>query len=220
MPALSSHAPKTRRPRRERTTAPAHMAQGSSVTTSVQSSRRQRPRSREALRMARSSACAVESWSRTVRLLARVRTAPSRITTAPTGTSPAAAASAAAASASRIHSCSLNRSGSSYRGFFVRDLGLREGDLAIGTFGRHDVVALVELTTEDRERQRILNQPLNRPLERSCAIRRVVTFRCQRMLRLGRQLERELPLRKELPQPRELQLHDVLELCLAERPEH
>src|SRR4030095_5440570 len=111
-------------------------------------------------RIARSSACAVESWSRTVRLLARVRTAPSWMTTAPTGTSPAAAASAAAASASRIHSCPRNRSASCYGGFFLRRLGLLEHDLAVGTLGGHDVVALVESTAEDRERQRVLNQSL------------------------------------------------------------
>ena len=60
-PAFGSVAPKTRRPTRALTMAPAHIAHGSSVTTSVQSSSRQWPTTAAASRRARISAWAVGS---------------------------------------------------------------------------------------------------------------------------------------------------------------
>src|SRR6266511_1643686 len=76
---------------RARTIAPAHIAQGSSVHTTVTPVRRQRPSVRAASWMASSSAWAVGSFA-----LSRA--------TAPTGTSPRAPASPARASASRMAS--------------------------------------------------------------------------------------------------------------------
>jgi len=61
IPAFSSHAPNTSAFTRDSTIAPAHIAHGSSVTYSVQSSSRHDPRARAASRNASSSAWAVGS---------------------------------------------------------------------------------------------------------------------------------------------------------------
>ena len=84
--------------------APAHIAQGSSVTHRSQPSSRDVPsacgrRAAPPSRHGRSG-----SLSSRMRLRATATTAPSRITTAPTGTSPAAAAARASSSARRIGS--------------------------------------------------------------------------------------------------------------------
>ncbi len=60
-PAFRSAAPNTRVRTRALMRAPAHMTQGSKVTTRSQSSRRQRPRCWAASRRANTSACAVGS---------------------------------------------------------------------------------------------------------------------------------------------------------------
>ena len=86
---------------RESTIAPAHMAQGSSVTTSEQSVRSRSPRCFAAIRSASNSACEVPSPSRRMRFWAIARIAPVVLSTitAPTGTSPASAAARASTSA-------------------------------------------------------------------------------------------------------------------------
>jgi len=60
-PAFVSDAPNTKVWTRALMSAPAHMTQGSSVTTRSQPSRRQRPRCWAASRRANTSACAVGS---------------------------------------------------------------------------------------------------------------------------------------------------------------
>ena len=84
--------------------APAHIAQGSSVTHRSHPSSLPVPSAPSAARIASISACAVGSPSDRIRLAAVAISAPSRVTTAPTGTSPAAPAFTAASSAQRIGS--------------------------------------------------------------------------------------------------------------------
>src|SRR5215813_14841642 len=75
-PALGSAAPYTRRAIRAATSAPAHMVQGSSVTTSVCPSSRHRPAAAAAARSATISACAVGSRCSSRWLWARATTLP------------------------------------------------------------------------------------------------------------------------------------------------
>ncbi len=82
-----------------------------------------------------------------------------------------------------------------------------------------DRVAVDELALEHGHRQRILNQPLDRPLERPRAERRIVAFLGEHALRLGRHLERDLALGEQLLEPRELEVDDLLDLLGAERVE-
>ena len=88
-PVLGSHAPKTIRCTRAPTAAPAHIAQGSNVTTRVHPSRRHpSPTDLAAARSASTSACAVGSPSASRRLTASATTLPCGSTTrAATGTS-------------------------------------------------------------------------------------------------------------------------------------
>src|SRR5688572_12251000 len=84
--------------------APAHMAQGSSVTHRSQPSSREVPSVAAAARSATISAWAVGSLPSRMRLRLTAIGSPSRMTTAPTGTSPASAAARASARARRIGS--------------------------------------------------------------------------------------------------------------------
>ena len=84
---------------REFTSAPAHITHGSSVTYSVQSTRRQCPTAAAASRSASTSACAVGSPVSSRSLCRRAITTPSRTTTAPIGTSSCASAARASSSA-------------------------------------------------------------------------------------------------------------------------
>ena len=79
-PAFGSAAPKTSRPTRALTIAPAHIGQGSSVTTIVQSSSRQWPTAAAASRTARISAWAVGSPVSSRSLCRAAITSPSRTT--------------------------------------------------------------------------------------------------------------------------------------------
>ncbi len=88
---------------RERTMAPAHIAQGSSVTYNVHPSSLQWPLACAARRIATASAWAVGSPRVWVRLWPAASSSPARTITAPTGTSPSSPATAASSSARRIH---------------------------------------------------------------------------------------------------------------------
>src|SRR5918996_987875 len=109
-PAFGSTAPYTSRDTRANTEAPAHIAHGSRVTTSVYPSRRHERRCPAAACSARISACAVGS-ARASRAFRPVpTTTPSASsTTAPTGTSPASRAALASANAARIAPSSAAR---------------------------------------------------------------------------------------------------------------
>ena len=85
-------APKTKRPNRAATSAPAHMGHGSSVTTRVAVDKRHPPSAAAASRSASISAWAVGSPECSRSLCRAATTSPLTRTTAPTGTSPCASA--------------------------------------------------------------------------------------------------------------------------------
>src|SRR5919112_223707 len=158
---------------------PAHWAQGSSVMYIVASGSRSSPTFWSARCNASSSAWAVGSRRCTVSLYASANTSPSAITTAPTGTS------------SRTEAARANRRAASIP---ARSLGdgvpLRTGHL--GNCGRRgiqpperepvavplhpDGIALVEVPLQQLQRDRILQQPLDHPLERTSAVYRIVAL--------------------------------------------
>ena len=72
---------------------------------------------------------------------------------------------------------------------------------------------------EQRARERVLDEPLDRALERPRAVRRIPALLGEQLLRLVRDLELDPPLREPLAQPRELQLDDVGELLARQRLE-
>ena len=105
-PAFASHAPNTNVLIRACAIAPAHIAQGSSVTTIVWPSKRQELFAIAAWRSAMISACALGSLSISRRLNQVPTCLPSAFkTSAPTGTSPVASADLAISTAAFI-SCS------------------------------------------------------------------------------------------------------------------
>ena len=79
-----------------------------------------------------------------------------------------------------------------------------------------DRVALGELALEQPLRERVLDQPLQRALERPGAVGRVPARLGEHLLRRVGQLERELPLGEPRAQPLELELGDLAQL-LARR---
>src|SRR4051812_15303628 len=101
-----------------------------------------------------------------------------------------------------------------------RRLGrLPEGQLALWIAIDDDVIALVELALEHRQRQRILQQPLNRPLEWPRAERGIVPLGREHLPRRRCQLERETALGEKLLESVKLEIDDVLDLRFAEWPE-
>src|SRR3954470_5206343 len=142
-----------------------------------------------------------------VRLVAAARIDPSRTTTAPIGTSLRFTASRARSSALRMY-CSSSASPLPTAPSSVVRVGLSackrrlgrlpEGQLALGIAIDDDVIALVELALEHRQRQRILQQPLNRPLEWPRAERGIVPLGREHLPRRRRQLERETALGEKL----------------------
>src|SRR4051812_24856375 len=166
--------------------------------------------------MARTSAWAVGSWSRTVRLVAAPMIAPPRTTTAPTGTSLRLTASRARSSALRMYCSSSARALapvpssdkrmrlSGCKGWLLACLP--ESQLALWITIDDDVIPLGETALQNGERQRILEQPLNRPLERARPERRIVAFGCQDLTGRRCQLERQTPLAEQLFEPVQLQV--------------
>src|SRR5438132_846907 len=234
MPALSSYAPNTRRPSLASTTAPAHWAHGSSVTYRVQSPRRSVWSARTACCTASSSAWAVGSRRATVALCARATTTPSRNTTAPTGTSPLDAAFRASSSAAAMPTwwsgdAGLGRFPLSPSPFpallCTRGLGHSPGDTLEGEVTAvlrpvdPDAVALRVLALEHRQRERVLQQPLDRPLERPRAVHRIIPLGDEQLLRRRRHFQVELALRHQPLDPRDLDVHDLRDVLARERPE-
>src|SRR6266550_6739652 len=148
--------------------------------------------------------------------------APSRTITAPIGTSFLFLASRARSIALRMY-CSSTPSppprvptsrslstGKRRRGC------LPEGQLALRIAVDDDVVSLVEPALENGEGEGVLQETLDRALQRSGAERRIVAlcrqdFTCRRS-----ELERELPVGEQILEPLQLQVDDVLDLLLAE----
>src|ERR1700682_5673150 len=125
---------------------------------------------------------------------------------APIGTSFLLTASRARSSAFRMYcssiasgdmaapSCSLAVLLSAGKRWLFRFL---ERQLALGVALQNDVISLVEFALEYCEREGILQQPLDCPLERTRAKRGVVPFCGKHLARFRRQLERQLPVREQ-----------------------
>src|SRR5919198_5726607 len=95
------------------------------------------------------------------------------------------------------------------------DGGSLEGELAVAGVGQ-DRVALAEAALEERRRERVLDQALQRTLQRTRTVRRIPTCLRQQLLRRRRQLDVDPPLRQPSPQSRELELDDLRELLARE----
>src|SRR5919108_1577698 len=97
--------------------------------------------------------------------------------------------------------------------------GLLEGELAVATDANEDVIALAKPTLEHSERERILNEPLNRSLQRTRAKRGIVPFLRDETARLRGELDRHLSLREQLLETTELEIDNSIELLHAQRTE-
>src|SRR6266550_2574461 len=148
--------------------------------------------------------------------------APSRTITAPIGTSFLFPASRARSTALRMYCSSAPRPPPRVPTFPSLSTGKRrrgclpEGQLALRIAVDDDVVSLVELAFENGEGEGVLQETLDRALQRSGAERRVVAlcrqdFTCRRS-----ELEGELPVGEQILEPVQLQVDDVLDLLLAE----
>src|SRR5450759_1731806 len=153
---------------------------------------------------------------------------PSRTTTAPIGTSFRFTASRARSSALRMHCSSAATDPAPTPSVALvrclcackRRLFRRpEGELSLRIAIHHDVISLAELALEDSEREWVLQQALNCPLQRTRPERRIVALGRQDLARRGRQLKRELSVREQLLELRQLQIDDVLDFRLAKRSE-
>ena len=82
------------------------------------------------------------------------------------------------------------------------------------------MIPLAELSLQNGEGKWILEQPLNRPLERTCSERRVVPFGGQHFAGGRRQLEGELSVAHQLLESAKLEIDDVFDLRLAKRSEN
>ena len=108
---------------------------------------------------------------------------------------------------------------------FLDDVELLPGDSSVARRLReHEVavlrvdadrVAVAEVAFEQPQRERVLEQPLDRALQRTRAVGRVPARLDDRLLRGVRQLEREPALGEPLAQALELQLDDLAELLAA-----
>src|SRR5437588_5071220 len=173
----------------------------------MQSPRRSVWSARSACCTASSSAWAVGSRRATVSLCARATTTPSRNSAAPTGTSPLDAAVRACSSAASIPSRSEAATGrpriplpaSRIPAFLgTRGLGHSPGDALEGEVTAvlrpvdPDAVSLRVFALEHRQRERVLQQPLDRPLERPGAVYRIVPLGDEQLLGRGRSEERRV----------------------------
>src|SRR6185295_11314399 len=162
-----------------------------------------------------------------VRLDAPAMIVPARTTTAPIGTSFLLAPSRARSSALRMYCSSTDDAISDPKAVTPRPLSI--GNRGLGRFAEsqlalripvdHDVVAFAELPFQNRHRQRILQQALDRALQWARAKRRIIAFGGQHFPRRGRELERELSFAEQGFEPLELEIDDVLDLLFAERAE-
>ena len=82
-----------------------------------------------------------------------------------------------------------------------------------------DGVTLRELALEQPQRERVLDQALERPLERPRAVGRIPARLSDKLLRSRSELDREPPLREPLVESMELKLDDLAELVPRERLE-
>src|ERR1700730_18083770 len=79
-----------------------------------------------------------------------------------------------------------------------------------------DGIALQELSLEDAHRQRVEHPPLDRALEGPRAVRRIVPFTDELLLRRVRQLHVDLPLLEPFHQAADLDIDDLLQVVAPE----
>src|SRR5205807_9605494 len=101
----------------------------------------------------------------------------------------------------------------------LRDGGSLERELAVASV-HEERVALAEAAFQQRRRERVLDEPLQRPLQRTRPVCRVPARLGQQLLRGRCQLDVDAPLRQPSPQPGELELDDLRELLARELLEH
>src|SRR5271155_3701935 len=77
-------------------------------------------------------------------------------------------------------------------------------------------LARENLRIENLHRQRILNQPLNSPLQRPRPINWIVAFAQQQLSRRFRKLESDLALDQQADEARKLKVDDLLDFLLRE----
>ncbi len=70
------------------------------------------------------------------------------------------------------------------------------------------MIAREHRALQNLQRQRILNQPLDCPPQRPCSIRGIVTFAEKKLLRCGRQFNRDLAFREQLLDILQQQVND------------
>src|SRR3954468_23695634 len=153
---------------------------------------------------------------------------PSRTMTAPTGTSLRLTASRARSRAFLMY-CSSSDSALAPVPSCVVSVPLSAGKRWLGRLPASqlalrvpiddDVITFAETPLQHGHRQRILQQPLDRALERPRAERWIVSLRREHLTRRRGQLQRQPTLAQELLEAMELQVDDVLDLALAERSE-
>src|SRR5207302_2808159 len=97
-------------------------------------------------------------------------------------------------------------------------LDLLEADLSVLGVDA-DRVAVGEVPLEQAQRERVLDQTLDRALERPRAVRRIPAGISQRLLSSTAQFELDPSLGEPLAQPAELQLDDLRDLLLRQRLE-
>src|SRR6266566_10039866 len=75
-----------------------------------------------------------------------------------------------------------------------------------------DRVALTEVALEQPQRERVLDEPLDRPLQRPRAVRGIPARLRDELLRRVGQLDLQAPVGEPVAQPRELHLDDLAQL--------
>src|SRR3954452_5642725 len=153
-----------------------------------------------------------------VSLCASPSTSPSAITTAPTGTSSRTEAARARRRAASIPAKSLGDGVPLRTGQLGHHRARRLGSLKpepVSVAFHPDSVALVEVSFQELERNGVLQQPLDHPLEWTRPIDRVVPFSRQKRLGLRRELQREVTLSQHPLQPLQLQVDDLHQIFPA-----
>src|SRR5579863_5133024 len=80
-------------------------------------------------------------------------------------------------------------------------------------------IAWLHFAVQKLQRQRVLDQPLNRTLHRPRAVRRIVAFAEEQSFRRRSEVQFHLLLAEPLQQMPQLKVNDVLDLVLAQRTE-
>src|SRR5271165_5316696 len=83
-----------------------------------------------------------------------------------------------------------------------------------------DILAIANFAAENQPRNRCLHLALDRPLEWTGAIIRIIPGANQKFTRAFRQLDLDMTLGETLPQTRQLDLDDLLQVLDRERVEH